>query len=881
MSNRLDDVLTGKEDNYLLPFLWQRGEDETVIREEMARVFESGIRAVCVEARPHPDFAGPRWWRDMDIIMDEARSRGMRVWLLDDDHFPTGHAAGKMKDAPSELRRSFLRESHLDVIGPRNKASFLVRPFLIDISKPGGEGAKLVAVIAARRDAEHQQLTGEMLDLTGCIQGDYLYWDVPEGCWRVFYVVSSPNGGSEREQDYINPIVAASTQVLIDAVYEPHYRRYQEDFGRTFAGFFSDEPAFYNDNLHTFGYHSGLGQPGVTLPWRADMLELLSAGSGLEYRLYLPLLWHDGGEMTRIVRYTYMDVVSRLYADNFTKPLGDWCRAHHVEYIGHVIEDNGAHTHLGPGTAHYFRALWDQDMAGLDIVLWQLAPGMDAGYFTNATGEGDGEFYHYGLAKMGASLSHIDPKKQGRTMCELFGAYGWAEGLRLMKWMTDHLLVRGVNYFVPHAFSQAEFPDPDCPPHLYARGRNPQYRYYHALNQYTNRVSHLLSGGQHIAPVAILYHAEAEWSGAAMPFQQPGRVLMQRQIDYDVLPADALLQSAQVTGGVLGGMGETYAALVVPESQALPEKVIARLVEFAENGLPVLFINRLPEKASDQAASGAVARLANQPGVRVLPLCDLAGYVHDQGWGEIETENSAPYLRSFHSRHAAMDVFMFVNEHPHQQVETRVSIPGRFPAVGYDALQNRVVKLHASETDGRISFPLRLSPSESILVITGEAVRGLEAGAVDLPGAAAARAAHMMELTGPWAVSTADSLSYPTFTPWRDLPELADLSMPGSLPAFSGTFRYETGFAWPGPAGSAWLDLGEVYETAEVWLNGQRYGLRLCPPYLFELPELRPGENRLVIEVTNTLVKEQQDFLSRFTVQDPSGMLGPVRLKWE
>jgi hypothetical protein len=328
-------------------------------------------------------------------------------------------------------------------------------------------------------------------------------------------------------------------------------------------------------------------------------------------------------------------------------------------------------------------------------------------------------------------------------------------------------------------------------------------------------------------------------------------------------------------------MGETYAALVVPESQALPEKVIARLVEFAENGLPVLFINRLPEKASDQAASGAVARLANQPGVRMLPLCDLAGYVHDQGWGEIETENSAPYLRSFHSRHAAMDVFMFVNEHPHQQVETRVSIPGRFPAVGYDALQNRVVKLHASETDGKISFPLRLSPSESLLVITGEAVRRLEAGAVDLPGAAAARAAHMMELTGPLAVSTADSMSYPTFTPWRDLPELADLSMPGSLPAFSGTFRYETRFAWPGPAGSAWLDLGEVYETAEVWLNGQRCGLRLCPPYLFELPELRPGENRLVIEVTNTLVKEQQDFLSRFTVQDPSGMLGPVRLKWE
>ena len=76
MKTRLDEILQGVEENYLLPFLWQRGEAESVIREEMARVYDSGIRAVCVEARPHPDFLGPRWWRDMDIIYETAK-----VWL--------------------------------------------------------------------------------------------------------------------------------------------------------------------------------------------------------------------------------------------------------------------------------------------------------------------------------------------------------------------------------------------------------------------------------------------------------------------------------------------------------------------------------------------------------------------------------------------------------------------------------------------------------------------------------------------------------------------------------------------------------------------------------------------------------------------------------
>ena len=42
-------------------------------------------------------------------------------------------------------------------------------------------------------------------------------------------------------------------------------------------------------------------------------------------------------------------------------------------------------------------------------------------------------------------------------MCEAFGAYGWNEGLKMMKWIADHLLVRGINYLVPHAFDPKKF----------------------------------------------------------------------------------------------------------------------------------------------------------------------------------------------------------------------------------------------------------------------------------------------------------------------------------------------------------------------------------------------------------------------------------------
>ncbi len=55
------EALGGEEQNYLLPFFWQHGEEESVLREEIASIYDSGIRAFCVEARPHPDFCGDGW----------------------------------------------------------------------------------------------------------------------------------------------------------------------------------------------------------------------------------------------------------------------------------------------------------------------------------------------------------------------------------------------------------------------------------------------------------------------------------------------------------------------------------------------------------------------------------------------------------------------------------------------------------------------------------------------------------------------------------------------------------------------------------------------------------------------------------------------------
>ena len=93
-----------------------------------------------------------------------------------------------------------------------------------------------------------------------------------------------------------------------------------------------------------------------------------------------------------------------------------------------------------------------------------------------------------------------------------------------------------------------------------------------------------------------------------------------------------------------------------------------------------------------------------------------------------------------------------------------------------------------------------------------------------------------------------------------------------------GTLRYETKL--DASAGEETiLDLGETYETAEVFVNGKSAGVRICKPYRFDLTGLlQDGENDLAVEVTNTLGTAVRDALSHYLVIEPFGVQGPARL---
>ena len=890
MSDKIRALLEGKGGNYIFPFFWQHGETEEVLRKYMKVIHEANIGAVCVESRPHPDFCGEQWWHDMDIILEEAKKYGMKVWILDDSHFPTGFANGAMKEQPLELyRQSITCRQYAGVGGetitiPR-EALDNAEPFEPNMMEKmmthnSADGAtkqfdddRMLGVYAIRQDGADGFVNPEnRIDLSSAITEEGLEFVVPEGNWKIYVTQLTRNRGPHR--DYINMMDKASCKVQIEAVYEPHWEHYKEEFGKTIAGFFSDEPELGNGHLYDQNNELGCS-PTMDYPWSRELEMRLKEELGEDFAGQLALLWEQDADTaeTARVRYAYMDGVSRLVEEDFSWPIGEWCRAHGVEYIGHLIEDNNHASKTGSSLGHFFRGLAGQDMAGIDDIGGQVMPGQeDVDLNMPPFHSRNGSFYHYGLGKLGSSAAAIEPLKKGNSMCEIFGAYGWGEGVRLEKYLLDHFMVRGINHFVPHAFSGKEYPDPDCPPHFYAHGNNPQYRHFGALMAYGNRVLELINGGHHVAPVAILYHGESDWMGAAMASDIVGHQLYDHQIDYDYIPQDVFLDEnvydMEITEGKLRVNTQEYKVLIVPELQFVTPHMKEAVKKMQEAHFPVYFINRLPEGVEGE----------------VVPLDELVAKLSRQGVNELSIEPENNRVRYYHYEHQdGSAVYLFVNEGD-DIYEGNVQIPDERDCYIYDAWENTVYRAEVLREEDKKAkkVSLSLEPLKSQIVIfdqkeSVEEVLKQEKCPLAVSG-------EEVKLGTVWKRSICRSIDYPKFG------EKKEICLPDLLheeePLFSGFVRYENQFE--GKAGETYvLEISDAYEGVEVFVNGRSLGIQIVPIYRFDLSsEIQDGVNELVIEVATTLEREASQFpnpYAKYIGQDvmptcKSGISGTVKI---
>jgi hypothetical protein len=134
-------------------------------------------------------------------------------------------------------------------------------------------------------------------------------------------------------------------------------------------------------------------------------------------------------------------------------------------------------------------------------------------------------------------------------------------------------------------------------------------------------------------------------------------------------------------------------------------------------------------------------------------------------------------------------------------------------------------------------------------------------------------------LTG-FTVSRAAALSYPSFSGEEKMDVLS--SMAAKYPDFSGIFCYTT-HAAISESRQTILEIDDVYESADVFINGISAGCKVTQPYLYDITDLIiAGDNEIKIEAATTLERKVHSMgvdiycMGAKAPLSPTGIIGNV-----
>ncbi len=510
------------------PLFWLHGtETEDRLREYVGRVAESGQGILTIESRPHIDWMRDGWWRDVDIVLDECRKRGMKMMVFDDYWWPSQGMGGKYPIPQQFQCRDVKGVGYRKGEAPEKVENEIARIVVTEVEtgvfKPGVDGDK-----------------------------------------TIVYSWFTSNGGYSFPT--VNGLDEAAVDWFLANYYQPYYDRYAAAFkDGTIPGFFFDEPQFRSwwgdalaEELEARGDDAG---------------ELLTA---LKFRLVDP-------EAQARALYRYHDARAEVWGRTMYGRQSDWCRNHGVYSSGHFLEHASDHYNPVLAGGDVLRQMKYVEVPGVDLVCRQ--------YYPNQRESAGHQIDFGQMPKYASSVAHVYNRHNGLNWCEIFGAYYQDITYPQMKWLCDWHQSQGCYYLIPHSFNPKAPYDTDCPPYFYNGGYEPRYPLFRVWTDYNNRCALLLSGGEHVCRIAqcvpgISYHV-----GKTIRPEMFAFAIQDAQLDSDWMEYDSVESARFETDPRTGRTAlrtlngkEHYDILTLPATEYVPFATLEKALAFAKAG---------------------------------------------------------------------------------------------------------------------------------------------------------------------------------------------------------------------------------------------------------------------------------------------------------
>ncbi len=581
------------------------GLNGAVTREVLQRDLDTakrlGFHAITVQpGRGNPEaYLSPEYFAMFKVLVEEAKARDLRVWIIDDAGYPSGFAGGLISSEKPELGMQALTIARTV---PVKAGETLAQA--ID--------ADTVAVTATN-------VSGQRLPVP--ISGGAIAWTAPAGSdWSVLVVdhvfrtsptASATNLTGKKDttqalEDYMDP---AATAAWIQFTHEGYYKAMPEEFGKTIIGFRGDEPDYSIAGL----------------PWTPAFFARFEQIKGYDVRPYVgAMLLATGGrgeaapklsEAEQRAKADYYDVFSLMFRDGFFKPQGLWCAAHAVEYQVHLNHEE-MEMQLVRSEGEFIRDMKYVQVPGIDAIWHQIWTDTIADY-----------------PRLASSAAHI--YGHPRSFTESFGAYRPAPDVTMARYVFNEQIVRGINLTEGMSYGASSVrplipgsaaPAGSTAPTSGAAGTTaqPQRRGglpaamadpgWPALMDYVRRLSYVMSMGRPAAEVALYLPSSSLWLGDAasdVAFVSSERMLAERQIDFDIINLDALATDLKAGPGTLETLsGNRYRSVILPSVALISQAELDRLKAFARGGGKVLFLGRTPALIYERTILNARAATA-------------------------------------------------------------------------------------------------------------------------------------------------------------------------------------------------------------------------------------------------------------------------------
>jgi hypothetical protein len=737
-----------------------------VLQRDLDKAVRLGFHAVTVQPGRNPEaYLSPEYFAMFKVLVEEAKKRDLRVWIIDDAGYPSGFAGGLITDKKPELRMQALS------IGPRIAVKAGEK-----LNQAVGQDAVAAVAVNSTGDRVPVAVTDGKIAWTAPAGSDYTV-AVVEHVFRTSPTASATNATHLKDttqsvEDYMDP---EATAAWMQFTHEGYYKAMPEEFGKTIIGFRGDEPDYSISGL----------------PWTPKFFDTFQRVKGYDIRPYLGALLlsagggggrprpaatqAQGGPASPAAPQTmqaatvppappvlltdaevrakgdYYDVFSQMFRDGFFKPQGLWCAAHGVEYQVHLNHEE-MEMQLVRSEGEFERDMKYVEVPGIDAIWHQIWTDTIADY-----------------PRLASSTAHI--YGHPRSFTESFGAYRPAPDLAMARYVLNEQIVRGINITegMSYGASSNQGPPRVAPaaasgqttpasgqaaavsgqggaaPGAAAAAPRPTSAMsdpgWPALMDHIRRLSYVMSMGRPAASVALYIPSSSMWLGDSASdtaFVSAERMLSERQIDFDIINLDALATDLKYDGrGRFETMsGNYYRVVILPSLAVISQAELDRLKAFAKGGGKVLFLGRTPALISQKTIMDSRAAVpadfawatvqtsaqlpptptppgappATPPGPQVVPAAIENALNAVVGQRDVSLDMPDPGLKVMTRQLKDANVYLFFNEGAQDSSHTATLKSAGKSVEVWDTETGKITKLVSTAGKGKVSVKLDLKP---------------------------------------------------------------------------------------------------------------------------------------------------------------------------